>query len=110
MKTKRIVRVIVSVLILTASSAMADTIARWVDEDGVTHFGNRQFAPPGAETIKLDAANGMDPPAATATGRSSNGPHWTKLTLPRKQNPKGWRSRHDSLYTGRKHQTNRRRH
>lgn len=97
-------------LTVSAAGATADTgaIARWVDADGVTHFANRQFAPPDADMIEVGRANGMDAPATGGATRSVGGPQWTKLTLPPKQNRKGWRSRGESLYTGRKHQSNRR--
>lgn len=99
-------------VLISATSAVADAepIARWVDEDGITHFGDRQFAPSTAETIEISRPNGMAVPETSGVG-SSNGPRWTKLTLPPKQNRKGWRSRGASTYGGRKHQSNRtRRH
>ena len=49
--------------LISASSAAADEIVRWVDENGVTHFGNAQFAPQGeGERVEVQRANGMDAP------------------------------------------------
>ena len=93
-------------LSITATTAGADTIARWVDAEGVTHFGDGQFAPAHAETVKIQPANGMvkpEMPATLANTRSRGSPAWRMLSLPGKQNAKGRRSRNESLYTGRKH-------
>ena len=94
--------------LVCAGHLCADTISRWVDAEGVTHFGDVQFAPAGAATVVVRPANGMEVPEGT-DGRShtANGPHWTRLSLPPKHNKKGWRSRGESLYTGRKHRQNR---
>jgi hypothetical protein len=84
-----------------------ERVSMWVDEDGVTHFSNRQFAPPEAQEITVSPANGMVKPEGPAPSSSSGGPNWSKITLPPKQNPKGWRSRGESIYTGRKHRVRR---
>ena len=96
-------------LLVSATTAAAGTISRWVDAEGVTHFGDGQFAPANAETVIIQPANGMVKPEMSLTPSargSQGGPVWTKLSLPEKQNVKGWRTRNESLYTGRKH-TNR---
>ncbi len=55
-----------------AGQAFADShIATWVDENGVTHFGNTQFAPSNAESVEVAPANGMDVPAAVPRSSSS---------------------------------------
>ena len=88
------------------------SISRWVDEQGVTHFTNSQFAPASASSVDIQRTNRMDVPTgstAVSNGKTSTGPVFSKISLPPKKNPKGWRSRNESVYTGRKHQTNHRR-
>ncbi len=48
-----------------SGSASAGGIAYWVDAEGVTHYGNPQFAPAGeSNLIEVQAANIMDVPIA----------------------------------------------
>ena len=86
-------------------SALADDIARWVDDKGVTHFSNTGLAPTDAQRLEVGRTNGMEAPVAPTKEfrRGSRNGNWTKLTLPEKKNKKGWRPRRESLYTGRKH-------
>lgn len=103
--------VCITILVLSGPAAFAaESISRWVDENGVTHFSNGQFAPANAEQITVDAANGMDVPAVVPSARQSSGPTWSKISMPPKQNPRGWRPKRESIYTGRRHQTNHRGH
>jgi len=98
-------------LVLAQPVAFAgESVSRWVDENGVTHFSNGQFAPANAEEITVGAANGMDVPAVAPSARQSSGPTWSKISMPAKQNPKGWRPRRESIYTGRRHQPSNRNH
>ena len=54
--------------ITSAGSVAAGGIAHWVDENGVTHFGNPQFAPAGEGVlIEVTATNIMDVPVAPPT-------------------------------------------
>ena len=85
-------------LALCASSmstlSFADEVVRWVDEDGVTHFGNAQFAPAGSgEKITLANANAMDVPDLGILHRS-NARKPMKVTMlerTKMKNPRGWR-------------------
>jgi hypothetical protein len=95
---------------MLTSTAGAETVARWVDENGVTHFGNPQFAPAHADSVHVREANGMDKPEAPTrltNPEARTGPATSVITVPPKQNKKGWRPRGESLYTGRKHSANR---
>lgn len=54
----RITTILVVVFLVTMSTWVADTLAgdevyRWVDEDGVVHFGEEAVAPPGAEQVEV---------------------------------------------------------
>ena len=64
-----------------------------VDEDGVTHFGNPQFAPPAnSEKITVQDANGMDVPDASGIARSrSNHRPYVYIRKSAKKNKRGWR-------------------
>ena len=85
-------------LILTAvaaTGAMAEeSIASWVDDQGVTHFGNRQFAPDNAKMLEVADTNRMDIPK-NVPADTSNGPTWSVIEQAPKQNKKGWRSKGD---------------
>lgn len=71
----------------------ATEVATWVDEQGVTHFGNAQFAPPGAaESVVVPAVNGMDVIQTRSTRASrDNGPTVSVLKRSRMENPRGFR-------------------
>lgn len=99
------IRHIMICLILTAAlsgaqTAAAETIARWVDAEGVIHFGDVLLAPPHAELKEVGPANAMDPPQTQPTSRSAGGPTWSLIDLPPKQNPKGWRSKGEGARHG----------
>ena len=92
-----------------APCAFSETVSRWVDENGVTHFGNPQFAPASADAVTIKPTNGMDKvtPAATSNSAARTGPATAVIRMAPKRNKKGWRSRNESIYTGRKHSANR---
>ncbi len=72
-----------------SASASAGGIAYWVDADGVTHYGNPQFAPAGeSNLIEVQAANIMDVPIAPPAQNRS--PRFVKIRHEHKHN-KGWR-------------------
>ena len=76
------------------SMAIADEVVRWVDENGVTHFGNPQFAPAGeGQAVRVAPANGMDVPDTGVLGRqsASKNMNMTVLERPTMENPRGWR-------------------
>ena len=85
---------IVAVLSMAAAGqACADSrIATWMDENGVTHFGNTQFAPTNAESVEVAPANGMDVPATAPSSGSSNGkPSMVAIRKKPNRQTKGWR-------------------
>ncbi len=77
-----------------APSAFAGDVVKWVDANGVTHFGNAQFAPrEGAERIELQEANGMDVPDLRVLDRTQTPRELNGVVVKRQQtkNPRGWR-------------------
>lgn len=77
--------------LFVASAVAANDVVKWVDADGVTHFGNAQFAPPGtAEAVELHPANGMDVPEVPAVESPKR---FQTVVLKRKKrtNPRGFR-------------------
>lgn len=103
--------ILAAALLLPGALVSADDgIRRWVDVQGVTHFTDEQFAPPHSESVHLEPANGMVAPRSPLSVPTDGRPSWTLIALPEKRNAKGWRPRRESLYTGRKHQDNRRRY
>ncbi len=88
-------------------AASAGEIVRWVDADGVVHFGDRQAAPAqGAETITVRNTNGMDVPQAPVR-LPHNASQVVKLDRGNLENKKGWRGydsrvrRNHTVRTGR---------
>jgi hypothetical protein len=73
-----------------ASAAHGDAVVRWVDANGVTHFGNPQFAPPDAAPVDLEPANGMDVPEYVENSRG-DGPNVVTLKYKTVENKRGWR-------------------
>mgnify|MGYP003573798782 CR=1 FL=1 len=79
-----------------AGQANAETsesgIATWVDGNGVTHFGNSQFAPANARSVDVAPANGMDVPAAvSSSGRQSGKPSLVAIKKKPNRQTRGWR-------------------
>ncbi len=82
------------VTLTSAGSVAADEIVKWVDENGVTHFGNAQFAPQGAgERVEVHNANGMDAPNLNILDRAPEHREMNGVVVERAQvkNPRGWR-------------------
>ena len=82
-------------LSIVSSPVSAEEIARWVDDQGVTHFGDTQFAPENASMVNIKSANRMDVPPNTLASSNSDGPTWTVIDRAPKQNKKGWRGKGD---------------
>ncbi len=85
--------VIIAATLCFSPVVAATEVATWVDEHGVTHFGNAQFAPPGAAaSVEVPPANGMD---VVKTRRTSDdrgrGPAVSVLKRSRLENPRGFR-------------------
>lgn len=79
------------ILLLFPSAAAATEIMRWVDADGVVHFGDRHAAPQrGAEVIELREANGMDAPEVP-TARPARSANVVRLDRSKLENKRGWR-------------------
>ena len=77
-----------------APSAFAEGVVKWVDANGVTHFGDAQFAPQaGAEQIELQEANGMDVPDLRVLDRTEAPRALNGVVVKRQhtKNPRGWR-------------------
>lgn len=85
---------------ISSSPASAEEIARWVDAQGVTHFGNTQFAPETASRVNIKSANRMDVPQNNLASSNSSGPTWTVIARAPKQNKKGWRGKGDGPHNG----------
>ena len=98
-------------LILAPAASADGSVSRWVDGEGRTHFGDTAIAPVTAQLVNIGPANHMDVPSSHGSASSSagQGPTWTLISRPAKRNKKGWRPRRESLYTGRKHSSGRRR-
>ena len=87
--------------VVSANASADETVARWVDEDGVTHFGSPQFAPSTATSVRVAPTNGMDAPENTATVQSSaSRPVWTVIGQAEKQNRIGWRAKGQKPQSG----------
>ncbi|MCR9262170.1 MAG: DUF4124 domain-containing protein [Pseudomonadaceae bacterium] len=90
---KRYTGAVFAVVLCCSPVAYAGEVATWVDNNGVTHFGNPQFAPPGeAESVSVKPANGMDVVETNGNRRSSSsGPSVSVLKRTRVENPRGFR-------------------
>jgi hypothetical protein len=80
-------------MIAVGAVAESPEIVKWVDEDGITHFGNPQFAPPEkAEAVEVHPANAMDvPDASHVPSAKRTGRQYVELKKPGKKNKRGWR-------------------
>jgi hypothetical protein len=79
---------------LSSAATLADSnIVKWVDDQGVTHFGNRQFAPPERhDAVTVKAVNGMAVPESTgASGSYGSGPRVITLARSKLKNKRGFR-------------------
>jgi len=86
----------VAAMLITASSfATEPAIARWVDADGVTHFGNPQFAPPQSHsTVAVNPTNTMAVPAKVVRDPDGAGPAVFTLDRSKFTNKRGFRGYH----------------
>ena len=69
--------VFISILVLSATDAIAENeIYRWVDENGVVHFGDRPGGQAGVEKIDIPESqiNSAQPASAAASGDTSQPP------------------------------------
>lgn len=90
-----------STLMTFSTGAAADeSVASWVDDQGLTHFGNTQLAPDDATTFKVAVTNSMDVPKNVPSLNKGTGPIWTVIEQPPKQNKKGWRNKGDRPRNG----------
>lgn len=78
--------------VLGSAHAADQKVAKWVDSNGVTHFGDVQFAPATAVQLDLAPTNGMSVPANVPASGYRSGPVWTVIDQAPKQNRIGWRS------------------
>ena len=92
-----------TILMLSAALNAAETqansdIVKWVDSQGVTHFGHQQFAPPdNHEAVEIKPANGMVAPSIPAgSNANSHRLHVVKLDRSKLKNKRGFRG-----YSGR---------
>ena len=77
-----------------ASVTFADEVVTWTDANGVTHFGNAQFAPAGkGQAVDIKPANAMDAPDTSKVrgSRHNQGPSVVTLDRPLVKNPRGFR-------------------
>ncbi|MEE4281750.1 MAG: DUF4124 domain-containing protein [Pseudomonadales bacterium] len=90
---KRYTGAVFAVVLCCSPAAYAGEVATWIDNNGVTHFGNPQFAPPGeAQAVVVKPANGMDVVATNNNRRAgSSGPRVSILERNRVENPRGFR-------------------
>ncbi|XOV85655.1 MAG: DUF4124 domain-containing protein [bacterium] len=90
---KRYAGAMFAVVICCSPVVYAGEVATWVDANGVTHFGNPQFAPPGeAQVVDVKPANGMDVVNTSDVRRAgSNGPRVSVLERTHFENPRGFR-------------------
>ena len=85
-----------------AQQSIAGEVVKWVDEDGVTHFGNAQFAPAGGgEAVKIERANGMAVPKLGILNKQEKRTRMNVTVLERSdlENPRGWRGHHSRART-----------
>lgn len=89
---------------LGGATAQAGEIARWVDADGVTHFGNPQFAPDQAVPVQVTPANRMDvPESLPASATRRGGPSVVVLEKEANRQTRGWRGHYWSVRQNPRH-------
>ncbi len=97
MGLRKYLYLVATIGITFAGSAAAGGIARWVDENGVTHFGNPQFAPAGeGSLIEIAAINIMDVPVASPRATRRTPPRVVTIERPAKRNKRGWQGYYSS--------------
>ena len=100
---------LIALTVLLAGSAAASPqseIVTWVDADGVTHFGNPQFAPPQQhQPVSVNPANGMVAPKLPAGYQAQQrGKNIVTLDRTKLKNKRGFRG-----FNARSRNTDRRR-
>ena len=91
---RKLLNLMAVVALMSAGTAAADEIVKWVDDNGVTHFGNAQFAPQGeGERVEVHNANGMDAPSLRILNRAPEYRELNGVVVERAhiKNPRGWR-------------------
>lgn len=84
--------------IVLASSAKAGEVLKWVDANGLTHFGDRNAAPDsGARVIRLQKANGMVAPDTGILDYDTNTAQHVTLQRQVVQNKRGWRGYEENV-------------
>jgi hypothetical protein len=76
-----LIAIFISILMFSATDAIADDeIYRWVDENGVVHFGNRPDGQAGVEKVDIPETriNSSQPAATTASGDTSQEPSYAQ--------------------------------
>ena len=79
--------------LFVSTTAVAEVV-KWVDKDGVTHFGNAQFAPAGrGEVVDIAPANGMVATDQSILKKRAPNRQMNVTTIKRHkvENPRGWR-------------------
>jgi len=73
--------------------ANTKSVVTWVDDDGVTHFGNPQFAPSsGADEVRLQPANIMQvPQGAESISVRKGGTRVVTVSKTARKNKRGFR-------------------
>jgi hypothetical protein len=93
MKVCKVALTLCLMAVIGAAHANDNNIVRWVDDQGVTHFGDARIGPAEATEVQVAATNGMDKPSGVASSSKRNGPVWTVIDQAPKQNKNGWRSK-----------------
>lgn len=91
---KLLILLVIGLSALTSSvHANTNSVVTWVDDDGVTHFGNPQFAPSsGANEVQLQRANGMQvPKGAESISVRKGGSRVVTLNKAARKNKRGFR-------------------
>jgi hypothetical protein len=80
----------------------SDEVLKWVDANGVTHFGDRVTAPDGgARIIEVQQANGMVAPDTSVLNRKQAMAQTLTLERASVTNKRGWRGYESSGHTKR---------
>ena len=98
----RVCRVALSLCLMAvigAAHANDNEVARWVDDQGITHFGDAHLAPAEATQVEIASTNGMERPGDVPQA-SSRGPVWTVIDQAPKQNKVGWRAKGQTPRSG----------
>ena len=89
-RKKALIAASVLCVVAWVTAATGKEVRMWVDENGVTHFTDEQFAPHEAEAVELKKANGMDVPDTSVLDDGSGAANVVKLGQ-RADQRRGWR-------------------